>query len=118
MDRTEFLPALYRGPDGEVRETEFPKREPDTYDVPADLYCGSYTVRKGWFGPPRIASLEVTIFNTRTYRPDAGLEERAKDRLIEAIVSKEGSEVVQASGGLGSLRERIAVDTWWGPPEG
>lgn len=115
MDRLEFLPVYFRGAGGTIEQTEMFKSEPTPYAVPADLYCGSYQVTKGLLGPPKIGNIEIVIFNTRTYRPDSELEEFVKDRLTEAISSKEGPEVVEASGGLAALRSRIKVSTWWGP---
>ena len=113
MERIEVLPCVYRGPDGTIREAEFPKAEPQPHAVAADLYCPSYAARKGLMGPPRIEDLEITVFNTIDYRRDEELEETAKDRLVQAIVAKEGAEIVEAAGGVGALRDRIRVVTWW-----
>jgi|GEM_PF-5601004 len=113
MERIEVLPCLYRGPDGAVHEAEFPKAEPQPHAVAADLYCPSYAARKGLTGPLRIEDLEVTVFNTTDYRRDVELEEAAKDRLVQAILAKEGTEIVEAAGGEGALRDRIRVVTWW-----
>ncbi len=41
------------------------------------------------------------------------MEEAAKERLIEAIISKEGAEAVDWAGGREELKGRIEVDTWW-----
>jgi len=106
--------VYFRGAGGAIERTEMFKSEPTPYAVPADLYCGSYEVTKGFLGPSRIGNIEIVIFNTRTYRPDPELEEFVKDRLTEAIASKEGPEVVEASGGLAVIRSRIQVSTWWG----
>lgn len=116
MDRIEVLACLYRGPDGRIQETEFPKTEPAPYAVAADLYCPSYSVRRGLLGPARLENLEVTIFNTRAYRPDPELEQVAKDRLLQTILAKEGPEIIETSGGEAAVRERITIDTWWRLP--
>ncbi len=116
MDRPEFLSCIYRGPDGRIQETPYPRTEPDPYDVPADLYAPSYCVAKGLFGPARLKDLEVVIFNTRTYRSDPDLEEEAKGRLLSAILDKEGAAIVQAAGGADALRSQIDLGSFWAEP--
>jgi hypothetical protein len=113
MGRMEFLPCLYRDRNGGVQEAPYPKSEPTPYGVPADLYCPSYEVVKGLFGPPKLGQIEIAIFNTRSYHPDRELEEIAKDRLIQAIVKKEGPAIVQAAGGSAAIRQRIDVGPFW-----
>ena len=94
----------------------YPRSEPDPYEVPADLYCPSYEVVKGLFGPPKLGHLEVVVFNTRTYRPDAELEEVARTRLVDAVLAKAGAGFVQAAGGMTTIRERIEVGPFWDEP--
>lgn len=113
MDRIEVLPCVFRATDRSIQEVEFPKAEPQPHAVAADLYCGSYAVRKGLFGSARIENLEVTVFNTRDYRRDAELEEAAKDRLVNAILAREDAELVSAAGGAEALRQRVRVTTFW-----
>ncbi len=81
--------------------------------MPADLYCPSYAVRKGLFGPPKLENAEVVVFNTRGYRRDPELEEVAKDRLVQEILRKEGPELVQAAGGRAALMAKIDVGPFW-----
>lgn len=113
MSRIEFLPCLYRDRDGTIQEREYPKTEPDPYDVPADLYCSSYEVQKGLIGPPRLGNLEVVIFNTRGYRRDLALEQEARERLVRAILAREGPDIVQAAAGIAAVKARIDVGPWW-----
>ena len=113
MERFEFLRCLYRDAEGRIVETAYPKGEPDPYDVPADLHCPSYAVRKGLFGPPKLENVEVVIFNTRGYRRDLELEELAKDRLVQEILRKEGAELVQAAGGLTAIKSKIEPGPFW-----
>ena len=116
MGRLEFLPCVYRDKEGRLREVEYPKDEPDPYDVVGDLYCPSYAVRKGVFGPARLEDFDVTIFNTRTYRRDSDLEEVAKDRLVQAIIAKEAPDIVSRAGGPDGIRKRVEIDTFWVEP--
>ncbi|OGS61410.1 MAG: hypothetical protein A3K59_07450 [Euryarchaeota archaeon RBG_19FT_COMBO_69_17] len=116
MSRIEAPVCIFRDRDGTVREATVPLGEPDPFDVPADLYCGTYEVAKGLFGPPALGSIEITIFNTRSYRRDSALEEEAKERIVQAILRKEGPEIVQSAGGPSALKARIEVDTWWYEP--
>lgn len=113
MERLEFLPCLYRDADGRIQEVPYPKKEPDRDRIQVDLYAASYAVAKGLFGPPRIQSLELVIFNTSTHRPDPDLEREAVERLLRAIVQKEGAETVQGSGGVETLRKKIDIGPWW-----
>jgi len=109
----EFLPCLYSDAKGQVQEMPYPKREPRREETHMDFYAPSYGVAKGLFGPPRIQNLEIVIFNTPSYRPDPELEKEAMERLLRAIVQKEGAEVVQASGGVETLRTQIDIGPWW-----
>jgi hypothetical protein len=43
MERNEFVACLYRDPSGHVRETEWPKGEPDRKTLQMDLYCPTTT---------------------------------------------------------------------------
>ncbi len=113
MERPEFRPCLYRDAEGQIREMPYPKAEPSREEIRVDVYAPSYRVAKGLFGPAQIEGLEIVIFNTPSYRPDPELEREAVDRLLEAIVRKEGPEVVQASGGVETLRRKIDVGPWW-----
>lgn len=81
--------------------------------MPVDLYAPWYSVVKGLFGPARIKDAEITVFNTPRYRPDPELEKEAKERLVRAMVAKEGAEVVQASGGVEAMRAMIRVQMLW-----
>jgi hypothetical protein len=112
MGRLVFLSGLGRDHEGRIVEIPRPP-EPAPYDVPTDLYCPVYGIGPGILGPPKITKLLVTIFNTKAYRRDPPLEEAAKDRLLEAILRREGPEVVEASGGEQVLRGRVEVDTFW-----
>jgi len=74
--------------------------------MPADLCCPYYEVKKGLFGPARIADIGISIFNRPSYRRDEVAVETARERLIQAVVSKETPEVIAASGGIGELRKQ------------
>ncbi len=65
------------------------------------------------YGPPKLGHLEVSIFNTRTYRPYAELEGLAKDRVVAAIIAKEGAALVQAAGAASAIHERVEVGPFW-----
>ena len=116
VERIEVLTCLYRDAAGQIQESPFPKGEPDPHGVPADLYCPSYEIRTSLLGPPKLTSLEVTIFNTRGYKPDPELEEKAKADLVQSVVLKEGAEVIQAAGGPDGIKQRILVYTLWPQP--
>ncbi len=111
--RLEYLPSIGRAADGRIGEIPIGRGEPDPYGVPTDLYCPGYEVRSRLFGRGRIVRLWVTIYNTRTYRPDPELEEAAKEGLIREILAKEGPEAVDWAGGKEELKARVQVDTFW-----
>jgi len=113
MGRVIFLACMYRDASGDIREIPLPKGEPDRDSLPADLYCPWYEVKKGLFGPTRLLDLGISIFNTRSYRPDERLVELVRERLVRAILAREGPEVVEGEGGLAALRERIEAEPFW-----
>jgi len=92
----------------------FPTGEPDRDTMAADLYCPWYEVKKGLFGPARITEVAISIVNRRSYRRDEALVDAARERLIQAILSKETTEVIEASGGAAGLRRRIEADEFYG----
>ncbi len=110
----EIVVCLYRANDGSIRECPWPSTEPDRDEMTVDLYALSYTVTKGLFGPARITAADISILNSPKYRPDFELESAARERLVRAIMEKEGAQVVQASGGGDSIRAMIGADTFWG----
>ncbi len=114
MDRLEFLPCLFRDADGRVQEMPFPKGEPDRDSMTADLYCPYYEVKKGLFGPARIVDIGISIFNRPSYRRDEVLVDAARERLMETILSKETTELIEASGGVAELRRKIKADEFYG----
>ncbi len=113
VERIEIVVCLYRAEDGSIRERPWPRGEPDRDTMTGDLYALSYTVTKGLFGPARVTQADISILNSPRYRPDFELELAARERLLRAIVEKEGPAVVQASGGEEAIRQMIGADTFW-----
>lgn len=113
MERTEYPDCVYRAQDGRIVPIPWPEGEPDRETMGTDLYAPWYTVAKGLFGPPRVREAEITIFNTPHYRRDPELEAEAKERLLKALLAKEGVQVVQASGGVETVRGTIRVQMLW-----
>ncbi len=113
VERIEVLPCLYRDSEGRIHEMPFPREEPWQKDMRVDLYCPSYTVTKGLFGPPRVTAMDISILNSYAYHPDPELEREAGERLLRAVVEREGVQTVQASGGVEALRRLIGADTFW-----
>jgi len=109
----EFPPCLSRAADGRIQEVPFPKGEPDRDKMSADLYCPYYEVKKGLFGPARITDLGISILNRPSYRRDEMLVAAARERLMNAILSKETPEIIESSGGVAELRKKIDADEFY-----
>lgn len=109
----EFLPCLCRDAANRIQGVAFPKGEPDRNRMFMDLYCPYYEVKKGLFGSARITDIGISIFNRPSYRRDEALVEEARERLIQAVLSKEAPEVIAASGGIAELRKQATAEEFY-----